>query len=56
MKLDDDILDLKERDVVRVDAGVTRAFEAGDDGLEVLAFGARHAEDKGEIIQDWWQD
>jgi len=56
MKLDDDILDLKERDVVRVDAGLTRAFEAGDDGLEVLAFGARHAEDKGEIIQDWWQD
>ena len=32
MKLDDDIVDLREQDVVRVDGGVTRAFEAGEGG------------------------
>jgi len=34
---------------------VTRAFEAGPDGLELLAFGPHHEGD-GEIIQDWWAD
>lgn len=56
MKLDDDIIELAEQDVIRVSAGVTRAFEAGDGGLEVLAFGARHAEDRGDLIQGWWSD
>ena len=32
-----------------------RAFEAGDEGLEVLAVGAHHDGD-GEIVQDWWSD
>ena len=56
MKLDDDIVELQERDVVRVSAGVMRAFEAGDDGLEVLAFGVHDVKDRGEIVNDWWQD
>lgn len=56
MKLDDDIIELAEHDVIRVAGGVTRAFEGGDDGLEVLAFGARHPEDRGEIVQGWWSD
>jgi mannose-6-phosphate isomerase-like protein (cupin superfamily) len=34
---------------------VTRAFEAGPEGLEVLAFGARHEGD-GEIVPGWWSD
>jgi mannose-6-phosphate isomerase-like protein (cupin superfamily) len=55
MKLDDEVLELQPRDVVRVSPAVTRAFEAGDDGLEVLAFGAYHAGD-GEVIQGWWSD
>jgi mannose-6-phosphate isomerase-like protein (cupin superfamily) len=56
VKLDDDIVELKPLDAVRVSAGVTRAFEAGDDGLEFLAFGPRRADDRGEIIQGWWAD
>ncbi len=56
MKLDDDIVDLREQDVVRVAGGVTRAFEAGDGGLEVLAFGSHHPEDRGEILPGWWSD
>jgi len=55
-KLDDEILELKERDAVRVAPGVTRAFEAGEDGLEVLAFGPHHGDDRGEVIADWWGD
>lgn len=56
VKLDDDVLELERLDAVRVAAGVTRAFEAGDEGLELLAFGPRRTDDRGEIIQDWWSD
>jgi mannose-6-phosphate isomerase-like protein (cupin superfamily) len=55
MKLDGEIVDLAPLDAVRVAPTVTRAFEAGSDGLEVLAFGAIHARD-GEIVKDWWTD
>jgi mannose-6-phosphate isomerase-like protein (cupin superfamily) len=55
VKLDDDIVELGTHDAVRVAPGVTRAFEAGSDGLQVLVFGPRHDGD-GEIIQGWWSD
>jgi mannose-6-phosphate isomerase-like protein (cupin superfamily) len=55
MKLDDDVIDVKRLDAIRVAPGVTRAFEAGPEGLEVLVFGARHEGD-GEMIRDWWSD
>jgi mannose-6-phosphate isomerase-like protein (cupin superfamily) len=54
-KLDDDIVELEHLDALRVAPGVTRAFEAGPEGLEILAVGARHEGD-GEIIQGWWSD
>jgi len=53
VKLDDEIVDLAQHDAVRVAPGVMRAFEAGSDGMEMLAFGARHDGD-GEVIQGWW--
>ena len=55
-KLDDEVVELAERDVLRVSPQVIRAFEAGPEGLEILAFSARHAEDRGEIFTDWWSD
>ncbi|CAN5546260.1 hypothetical protein BH20ACT19_BH20ACT19_04090 [soil metagenome] len=55
MKLDDDVLEIEKHDAIRVAPAVTRAFEAGPDGLELLAFGPRHEGD-GEIIQGWWTD
>ena len=55
MKLDDDIIELRPLDAIRVAPPVTRAFEAGPHGLEVLAFGPHRAKD-GEIIADWWKD
>jgi mannose-6-phosphate isomerase-like protein (cupin superfamily) len=56
VKLDDEILEIEPLDAIRVTPGVTRAFEAGRDGLEVLAFGPRRDDDRGEIFRDWWTD
>jgi mannose-6-phosphate isomerase-like protein (cupin superfamily) len=55
VKLDDDIEDIKTLDAIRVAPAVTRAFEAGPDGLQLLAFGPRHRGD-GEVLQGWWSD
>jgi mannose-6-phosphate isomerase-like protein (cupin superfamily) len=55
MKLDDDIIDVKPLDAIRVAPKVTRQFEAGDERLEFLVFGARHQGD-GEVFKDWWTD
>lgn len=53
VKLDEALVDLAPLDAVRVGPGVTRAFEAGADGLEVLVFGP-HVESDGEIVKDFW--
>jgi mannose-6-phosphate isomerase-like protein (cupin superfamily) len=55
LKLDDEIIDIATLDAIRIAPGVTRAFEAGPGGIEVLAFGPRHDGD-GELIQGWWSD
>jgi mannose-6-phosphate isomerase-like protein (cupin superfamily) len=55
VKLDDEIVAIEALDAIRVAPGVTRAFEAGPDGLEVLAVGRRHEGD-GEVVQGWWTD
>jgi len=55
MKLDDEIIEVEALDAIRVAPAVIRAFEAGPDGIEVLAFGARHDGD-GEIFPGWWSD
>jgi mannose-6-phosphate isomerase-like protein (cupin superfamily) len=55
VKLDDDIVELTELDAIRVSPGVTRQFEGGPKGIELIAAGARHDGD-GEIIAGWWTD
>ena len=55
VRLDDEIVEVGELDAIRVAPSVTRAFEAGTDGLVVLAFGPRHESD-GEIEPDFWSD
>lgn len=55
VKLDDDIVDLTRLDAVRLSPGVTRQFEGGPDGIELIVFGARHEGD-GETISDWWTE
>jgi quinol monooxygenase YgiN/mannose-6-phosphate isomerase-like protein (cupin superfamily) len=54
-RIEDEIVDLRALDAIRVGPEQTRAFEAGPDGLELLAFGAR-ARGDAEVVPDWWTD
>jgi mannose-6-phosphate isomerase-like protein (cupin superfamily) len=56
VRLDDEIVEVSPRDAIRVSPGVVRAFEAGPEGLAVIAFSARNPDDRGEMLSDWWQD
>jgi mannose-6-phosphate isomerase-like protein (cupin superfamily) len=55
VKLDDDLVDVGPMDAIRVAPHVARGFEAGPEGLELLAFGPRHAGD-GESLpnESFW--
>lgn len=55
LKLDEEIIEISELDAIRVAPGVIRNFEAGEQGLEFIAFGPRRKGD-GEVIQGWWTD
>ena len=55
LKLDDEIVELKQWDAIRVPGEVTRNFEGGPEGAEVLAIGAPIAKDT-EMLQGWWAD
>ena len=60
MKLDDEVVDVNEWDVVRVSPGTWRGYEAGPDGLEILVFGApnlgEHVREDVEGERNWWVD
>mgnify|MGYP001100421387 CR=1 FL=1 len=53
VKLDDDIRDVGRFDIVRVAPTVVRQFEAGPDGLELIAIGDKGF-DQAEIVEDFW--
>lgn len=55
IKLDDEIIEISELDALRISPGVVRQLEAGENGLEYIAVGARHEGD-GELLPDWWSD
>jgi quercetin dioxygenase-like cupin family protein len=57
IKLDDEVKDLQQWDVVRVAPHVARGFEGGPNGLELLAVGSDRPEGgDGERIADFWTD
>lgn len=57
MKLGDEIVELEQWDAVRVPPEVTRGFESGPDGAEILAFGAPSNENADvQMVQGWWTD
>ena len=60
MKVDDEIVDLKEWDAVRVPPGTWRGYEAGPEGLELLVIGAPNLgdapRDDVEGRRDWWAE
>jgi quercetin dioxygenase-like cupin family protein len=54
-KLDEDFVELREWDVVRVAPEVVRAFEAGPDGLELIAVGSARPEGgDGMPVEGFW--
>lgn len=55
VKLGDELVDVGPLDFIRVAPATARAFEAGRDGLELLAFGPHHPGD-GEPVEDPWTD
>jgi quercetin dioxygenase-like cupin family protein len=57
VRLDDEVYDLKQWDVVRVAPDVVRGFRAGPDGIELIAVGADRPEGgDGVMVKDWWTD
>lgn len=56
VKLDDEIVELRPWDAVRIGKGTMRNVEAGPDGAEYLAFGAGDDPGDAEISPGWWSD
>jgi quercetin dioxygenase-like cupin family protein len=57
MRLDDQIVELRQWDAVRVAPNVVRGFEGGSDGLELIAIGSDRPDGgDGEMIADFWTD
>src|SRR5687767_13163806 len=55
LKLDEEVVDVKAWDVVRIAPATMRAAEAGPEGMELLAYGAGRAGDT-EPQPGWWTD
>jgi mannose-6-phosphate isomerase-like protein (cupin superfamily) len=57
LKLDDEVLELKPFDAVRVHKDTMRNFEGGPEGAEIIAFGAPNTgPGDGPMEQGWWTD
>jgi len=57
VKLDDEIVEVRTWDVIRVAPEVVRAFEGGPEGIEIVAIGSDRPEGgDGVRIQDFWTD
>jgi mannose-6-phosphate isomerase-like protein (cupin superfamily) len=55
VKLDDEIVELKQWDAIRIAPDVMRCVESGPDGLEMVLVGAPNPRDV-EMVPNWWTD
>lgn len=56
-KLDDETVELRQWDVLRIAPRVLRAFEGGPAGLELIAIGSDTREGEGgQAVEDFWAD
>jgi quercetin dioxygenase-like cupin family protein len=58
IRIDDEIHELRQWDVVRVAPEAVRGFEGGPDGLELIAIGSARP-DEGDGVradENWWTD
>jgi quercetin dioxygenase-like cupin family protein len=57
VRLDDEIRDIRQWDVIRIGPPVVRAFEAGPDGLDLIAVGGPKPEGgDGVVSESPWPD
>ena len=57
VKIDDEVHDVRQWDAVRVAPGTMRNFEAGPDGMELIAIGApKTPPGDADTVQGWWID
>jgi quercetin dioxygenase-like cupin family protein len=55
VKLDDDVVALKQWDALRIDPQTMRGVEAGPDGVEFVAVGGPVGEQNdAEMVNGWW--
>ena len=56
-KVEDEVVELKQWDALRVHKETMRGFEAGPEGVEIIAVGAPNTgPGDAEVEQDWWSD
>jgi mannose-6-phosphate isomerase-like protein (cupin superfamily) len=56
-KIEDEVIELKAWDAVRVHKDTMRSFEGGPEGAEMLAIGAPSTgPGDGDTVQGWWSD
>lgn len=54
-KVEDEIVEMRTFDALRVPPGTTRGMEAGSEGALILAVGAPNTENRdAEMVQDFW--
>ena len=57
IKLDDEVHELRQWDLVRIANTTMRCFEAGPDGAELLIVGGpAHGPNDAEMVPGWWSD
>jgi mannose-6-phosphate isomerase-like protein (cupin superfamily) len=56
-KVGDEVVELGLLDALRVDKDTPRSFEAGPEGVELIAVGAPNTgPGDAEVVQSWWSD
>jgi quercetin dioxygenase-like cupin family protein len=56
VKLEDDVEELKPLDAIRVSKETMRGFEAGPEGVVMIAIGCPGGPGDAETTADWWTD
>jgi len=56
-RVEDEVVELKPFDALRVHKDTMRGFEAGPEGAEMIAIGAPHTgPGDADMVNDWWMD
>lgn len=56
-KLDDEVIDVKAWDAIRIPKDTMRCYVAGAKGMELLIFGAPFTKkNDAQLEQGWWED